>query len=101
MSLIPHSRPPAGWMSVYETDNSPDAYIVVGRLETEGIKSWVYHEAVGSAMGITIGPLGAVLVLVNPDDYERAVALLAVDLSDEDWLEGDELVDKDDDGEFE
>lgn len=101
MSLIPHSRPPAGWMSVYETDNSPDAYIVVGRLETEGIKSWVYQEAVGSAMGITIGPLGAVLVLVNPDDCERAVALLAVDLSDEDWLEGDELVDKDDDGEFE
>ncbi len=101
MSLIPHSRPPAGWMSVYETDNSPDAYIVVGRLETEGIKSWVYQEAAGSAMGITIGPLGAVLVLVNPDDYERAMSILAEDLSDEDWLDGDELTDEDGDSDFE
>ncbi len=87
MGLIPHARPPSGWMVVYVTNSSPDAYIVVGRLETEGVKSWVYQESAGSALGVTVGALGAVQVLVNPEDYERASSILEVDYSDEPWLE--------------
>jgi hypothetical protein len=87
MGLIPHARSPEGWMSVYVTNNAPDAYIVVGRLETEGIRSWVQQEAAGAALGLTVGQMGAVQVLVNPEDYEPAMAILAVDYSDEDWLE--------------
>lgn len=101
MSLIPHARPPSGWMVVRVTDNSPEAYIIVGRLETEGIRSWVYQEAAGSALGITVGALGAVQVLVNPEDYERARAILDIDHTDEAWLEdgSGEDGEGDDDGE--
>lgn len=84
MGLIPHARPPDGWMSVYVTNSVPDAYIVVGRLEVEGIKSWVQQEAAGAAFGLTVGQMGAVQVLVNPEDYKPAMAVLAVDYSSED-----------------
>lgn len=98
MGLIPRARPPSGWMVIYVTDNSPDAHIVVGRLETEGIRSWVYQEAAGSAFGITVGALGTVQVLVNPEDYERAKAILAIEYSDEAWLEdGTDDYEEDDD----
>jgi hypothetical protein len=83
-------------MAVYVTDNSPEAHIIVGRLESEGIRSWIYQEAAGSAFGITVGALGTVQVLVNPEDYERAKAILAIEYTDEPWLE-DGL---DDDDEF-
>lgn len=96
MGLIPQARPPEGWMSVYVTNSVPDAYIVVGRLENEGIRSWVQQEAAGAALGLTVGQMGAVQVLVNPEDYEAATSILEVDLSDEDWVE-DEM-DVGDDG---
>ena len=84
MGLVPRARPPNGWMAVYVTNSVPDAYIVVGRLEVEGIKSWVQQEAAGAAFGLTVGQMGAVQVLVNPEDYDAAMAVLAVDYSDED-----------------
>jgi len=70
-------------MSVYVTNSVPDAYIVVGRLEVEGIRSWVQQEAAGAAFGVTVGQMGAVQVLVNPEDYEAAMSVLAVEYSDE------------------
>ena len=85
MGLIPHARPPQGWMSVYVTNSTPDAYIVVGRLESEGIRSWVQQEAAGAAFGLTVGQMGAVQVLVNPEDYEAAMAVLEEDFTGEDF----------------
>ncbi len=96
MSLVPHARSPEGWMAVYVTNSVPDAYIVVGRLEVEGVRSWVQQEAAGAAFGLTVGQMGAVQVLVNPEDYETAMAILAVDYSEEDWG-GDELEEGDPD----
>lgn len=85
MGLVPHARPPNGWMAVYVTNNVPDAYIVVGRLESEGFKSWVQQEAAGAAFGLTVGQMGAVQVLVNPEDYDAAMAVLETDFSGEDF----------------
>lgn len=100
MGLVPHARPPHGWMSVYMTNSVPDAYIVVGRLEVEGIKSWVQQEAAGAAFGLTVGQMGAVQVLVNPEDYDVSMAILAQDYSDED-LEQEALDAGDEDADVE
>jgi hypothetical protein len=73
---------PIKWMVVYTTYSSPEAHIIAGRLESEGIHAWVHQEPFGSAMGFTVGPLGEVKVVVYSDDYERALAILDVDERD-------------------
>ena len=72
-------------MVVYIAHSEPEAYIVAGRLESEGIKAWVHQEPVGRAYGLSIGPLGEVKVLVSPEDYDQALAIL-----DEDDVESDD-----------
>ncbi len=71
----PKDRKPE-WMVVYLTYSPPEAYIVAGRLQNEGIGAWVHQPAGANAIGITIGPLGEVRVLVDAPDYDRALALL-------------------------
>jgi hypothetical protein len=56
-------------MIVYITHNAPEAHVVAGRLETEGIPAMVYYEAGAGALGIHIGSLGEVKVLVHPGNY--------------------------------
>jgi len=74
----PQNRKPE-WMVVYLTYSPPEAYIVAGRLQNEGIGAWVHQPAGASAIGITIGPLGEVRVVVDAPDYERAQAILSED----------------------
>lgn len=69
-------------MIVYTTHNVPAAYIVAGRLESEGIAALVYQEPGASALGIHIGSLGEVKVLVNPHNYEQALSILEPELPD-------------------
>jgi hypothetical protein len=57
-------------MVVCSTDNLPEAHIIAGRLQNEGIPSWVHQQPGASGMGITIGLFGEVRVLVNAVDYE-------------------------------
>ena len=74
----PQKRKPE-WMVVYLTYSPPEAYIVAGRLQSEGIGAWVHQPAGANAIGITIGPLGEVRVLVDAPDYDRALAILETD----------------------
>jgi hypothetical protein len=67
---------PQEWMVAYLAENEPDAYIVAGRLEAEGIESWVYLETFSRVTGIGVGAMAAPKVLVKPYDYERAKAIL-------------------------
>jgi hypothetical protein len=67
------------WVVVFVTDNLPEAHIVSGRLDYEGIPSWVFQEPGAAAWGITVGILGEVRVLVNAHDYERAQSILQHD----------------------
>jgi hypothetical protein len=71
------------WLTVYVTDNTADAHIVAGRLQHEGIPSWVNEPIGRSALMLTVGSLGEVTVLVRPEDYERALAVLAEDVTPE------------------
>ncbi|MDL1900953.1 DUF2007 domain-containing protein [Anaerolineae bacterium CFX9] len=79
MSLIPPSHTPEGWMVVLVTYNPLEAHVVSGRLQSEGIQTWIYQESVGRSIGIQIGPLGEVKVLVHPDEYDRALTILNSD----------------------
>ena len=67
------------WMIVYSTNDESDAHIIAGRLEVEGIKSFIQREALGGIIGITYGALGNVNVVVNPADYDRALAIIEPD----------------------
>ena len=67
------------WMVVYSTYDLVDAQVIVGRLEVEGIKSFIQRESLGAIIGITYGGLGGVHVLVNPEDYASASAILEPD----------------------
>jgi hypothetical protein len=69
----------AEWMVVYSTHDLNDAHIVAGRLEVEGIKSFIQRESLANVFGITFGALGGTNVLVNPEDYTRALAILEPD----------------------
>ncbi|MCA0452415.1 MAG: DUF2007 domain-containing protein [Chloroflexi bacterium] len=64
------------WMVVFETSYEPEAHVVAGRLNVEGIRAVVHRQPGAAALGITIGMLGAITVFVRPDDYDRALALL-------------------------
>ncbi len=70
------------WRIVFTTTNAAEAEIVAGRLRSEHIPAMVHQEAGGRALGITVGVLGEVKVLVRPDDYERAIAVLEPDSPD-------------------
>jgi hypothetical protein len=67
------------WIIVYTTHDLTDAHIVAGRLKVEGIQSFIQRESLAGIFGIAYGPLGEVNVVVNPDDYDRALALLEPD----------------------
>jgi hypothetical protein len=73
----------AEWMVIYETPNEPEAHVIAGRLQVEGIQAIVYRQPGAAALGITIGRLGSITVLVRPSDYERSLALLEPDYLDE------------------
>lgn len=77
---------PTAWMVVYIANSEPEAYIVAGRLQSEGIPTFVHQEPVGKAYGLTIGALGEVKVLVSPSDFERAQEILD---DDEDYESDD------------
>ena len=88
---------PQDLMIVYVAGSEPEAYIVVGRLENEGIDAFVYQEPAGKAYGISIGEMGNVKVVVRADDYDRAKAILDEDVEDEDDYEDEDLYEDDDD----
>jgi hypothetical protein len=73
------SEQPPQWMVVYTTFNSPEAHIVAGRLESEGIPAFVHQAPGANAIGIHIGSLGEVTVVVREEDYWKALMILAPD----------------------
>jgi hypothetical protein len=70
------------WKVIYVASSDAEAQIVIGRLANDGIRAWTQQEPAGSAIGITVGELGAVRVLVRGDDYERAAHLLSDDATE-------------------
>lgn len=85
--MVDQLPPQAELMVVYTTFNLPEAHIVAGRLQSEGIGALVHQEPAGSAIGITFGPLGEIRVLVEAHHYDAALAILEGD--DPDLLPSD------------
>jgi hypothetical protein len=81
---------PVQWMVAYTTYSLPEAHIVAGRLESEGIPAMVHQMPGANALGITVGVLGEITVLVQEQDYATAMAILEPN-------EPDELADSTDD----
>ncbi|MDX2163474.1 MAG: DUF2007 domain-containing protein [bacterium] len=75
--------PQSSLMVVYVAGSAPEAQIVAGRLQSEGLETFIHHEPAGAAYGITVGSLGLYRVLVPADSYEQAKALLDADHSDD------------------
>ena len=92
---MPQNTNPNEFMVVYVAGSDPEAHNVAGRLQSEGVPTWVHQEPVGSAYGITVGPLGEGRVLVRSDDYERALAILEQDDSDFLLIDSDDMNDDD------
>ncbi len=101
-ALRPQNRSPQ-WQSVYVTNSRPDAYIVAGRLEHEGIATLIHAEAGRDALGIHIGALGAIHVLVDIAEVAAAESLLYPESSASDRLDDGDIIrnldDRDDDDE--
>ena len=78
-----------GWHEVRCVSGMTHAKIIVGRLEAEGIASRLKYEAAGVIYAITVDGLGEVKILVPPEDWERAQAVLSqpFDEKDLDWEE--------------
>ncbi len=65
------------WVTIGENLNPGEAVVIKGRLESEEIPVVVQQEAIGSFIGLTVGPLGSAKVLVPEPLAERALAILA------------------------
>lgn len=106
MSLQPPASsqtPKAAWITVYQAVSLPEAQIVAGRLEYEGIPALVDYPVGSSAMGIGMIGSARITVLVHPTDFDRARDILETDaptaLPDTtdsityDWTDDDEAFD--------
>lgn len=88
------------WFIVAEAMGVTDAEIVAGLLRSAGIPVYLFREALGTAMPLTVGLVGGVQVGVPEAYYAEAKALLESDQdtappafdTDEDW---DDPLDKD------
>ncbi|MBC7812269.1 MAG: DUF2007 domain-containing protein [Burkholderiales bacterium] len=79
-SFIPQPSP-VEWIVVYVTYNLPEAHIVAGRLQNEGVPAMVNSALGAGALGIIFGSLGEVRVLVHPSQYGLALSILDEDLT--------------------
>jgi len=68
--------------------NPGEAAVIKARLESENLLAVVQQEAMGSVLGLTVGPLGSAKVLVPEPMAEKALAILAETFdNDEIWDE--------------
>ena len=84
-------------MVVYIATSEPEAYIVAGRLQSEGIEVFVHQEPIARAYGFSVGTLGEIKVLVSPEDYDRALTILDEDAEAYDTEDTDIVLDDDED----
>lgn len=65
------------WIVIAANLNPGEAIVIKGRLESENIPVIMQQEALGSVLGLTVGPLGSAKLLVPEPLADRALALLA------------------------
>lgn len=65
-----------GFVTVYVANGQPEAHIIKGRLEAEGIPVLLSYESAGLVYGITVDGLGEVKVMVPSSLAEEAKEIL-------------------------
>jgi hypothetical protein len=80
------------WVVVGVNLAPAEAAIIKGRLESQKIPAIVQQEAMGTVLGLTVGPLGSAKILVPEPLAERALAILsetfeADEVEEESWDE--------------
>ncbi len=70
-----------GWV-LLGAYSGPEVYIVAGLLDANDIEHFIEGEAVGAALGLTVGPMGEKLLFVKAEDYEDAIRLVEGDEGD-------------------
>ena len=63
-------------VSVGTADGQVEAEIVKGLLAANDIEVWLSQESAGSALGLTVGPMGEVKIMVRADQAEQARSIL-------------------------
>lgn len=71
------------WLTIAENLNPGEAIVIKGRLESEDIPTVLQQEALGSVLGLTVGPLGSAKISVPEPLAERALAILAETFDDD------------------
>ena len=66
-------------VTIYHAMGQPEAEIIRGRLEVEGILAIFKYESLGSVYGLTVNGLGQVKVQVPAKYADRALELISVD----------------------
>jgi hypothetical protein len=69
-------------VTVHTADNLPEAEIVKGRLEFEGIPAILKYESAGMVIGVTVDGLGQIDVQVPEAYQKRALEILSRKESD-------------------
>ncbi len=65
------------WVKVAVNLNPAEATVIKSRLESEGIIAIIQQEAVGSVLGLSVGPLGSAKVLVPEPQVDQALEILS------------------------
>lgn len=65
------------FITVYTASGEPEAHIIKGRLETEGIPVLLRYESAGRVIGITIDGLGEIQVQVPENMAGKAGKILS------------------------
>lgn len=66
-------------ITVYTAAGQPEAQIIKGRLENEGIPALLRYESAGIVLGLTIDGLGQVDVQVPASRVEEAKQILGIE----------------------
>lgn len=80
----------ATWVTIAENLNPGEAIVIKGRLESEAIPVVLQQEAVGSVLGLTVGPLGSAKISVPEPLADRALSILAETFDTDEGELGDE-----------
>jgi len=66
-------------VTIYQAMGQPEAEIIKGRLEVEGILAIFNYESLGSVYGLTVNGLGQVKVQVPAKYADRALEIISAE----------------------
>ena len=70
------------YTTIYTANGQPEAHIIKGRLELEGIPVILRYESLGLVYGLTVDGLGQVEIQVPADLIQNAKEILDISESD-------------------